>query len=133
MRYLLDTNIISDLIKHPEGAAAGRVRSLKADELWTSIIVSAELKFGYVRKRSKRLEDLIEKVLASFQVAAWDAPSDMAYAQLRTKLEDSGRPISQNDMLIAAHAVALDAVLVTDNEREFARVSNLRVENWLRP
>src|SRR4051794_37858086 len=108
MRYLLDTNIISDLIRHPEGAAAGRVRNLKADELWTSIIVSAELKFGYVKKRSKRLEDLIEKVLASFQVAAWDAPSDMAYAQLRTKLEDSGRPISQNDMLIAAHAVALD-------------------------
>jgi tRNA(fMet)-specific endonuclease VapC len=132
MRYMLDTNVISSLIAFPEGKAAERIARCKNGELGTSIIVSAELKFGYLKKSSKRLETLVESVLASFEVAPWEAPSDLAYARLRTHLESKDRPISQNDMLIAAHALTLSVVLVTDNDSEFSRVPDLKVENWVR-
>ena len=132
MRYLLDTNAISNLVQFPAGSTAKRVTRLRAGELGTSIIVSAELKFGYVKKGSRRLEELIEESLASFEIAPWEAPADSIYAKLRTHLETKGQPIGQNDMLIAAHALALDVVLVTGNEREFSRVPRLKVENWLR-
>jgi tRNA(fMet)-specific endonuclease VapC len=132
MRYLLDTNAISHLVKYPAGSTAKHIAKLKADELGTSIIVSAELKFGYVKRSSKRLEQLIEGTLASLDVAPWEHPADRIYADLRTHLETNGQPISQNDMLIAAHALALNAVLITGNEREFSRVPGLKVENWLR-
>lgn len=132
MKYLLDTNIISNLIKYPDREAAKRVARVKPSELWTSIIVSAELKFGYTRISSNRLQRLIEEVLASFEIAPWETPADRLYARLRADLEEKGQPIGQNDMLIAAHALALDAILVTDNDKEFSRVSGLRIENWLR-
>jgi tRNA(fMet)-specific endonuclease VapC len=132
MKYLLDTNAISALIKHPDGKAAKRVAALKAGELGTSIIVSAELKFGYLKKSSKRLEAMIEGLLADFEIAPWEAPADLAYARLRAELEMRGRPIGQNDMLIAAHALVLNAILVTDNDKEFSRVPGLKVENWVR-
>jgi tRNA(fMet)-specific endonuclease VapC len=132
MRYLLDTNIISNVIKFPAGQAATRMASFGADELGTSIIVAAELRFGYVRVESRRLEILVEEVLSDLEVLAWDVPADRAYAKLRAELEKQGRVIGQNDMLIAAHALALEATLVTDNEQEFARVPGLKIENWLR-
>jgi tRNA(fMet)-specific endonuclease VapC len=131
MRYLLDTNIISHLIKYPQGPVALRVLTLRPEELGTSIIVAAELKFGYVKRSSKRLEELVEETLASFEVGPWEAPTDMTYARLRADLETRGNMIGQNDMLIAAHALTLQAVLVTDNEREFSRVAGLKIENWL--
>jgi tRNA(fMet)-specific endonuclease VapC len=132
MRYLLDTNVISNVIRFPGGPAAQRVARSKLGDIGTSIIVSAELKFAYVRKASKRLENLIEGSLASLDVAPWEAPADRLYARIRTHLEKTGRLIGQNDMLIAAHALALDAILVTDNEKEFSLVPGLRVENWVR-
>jgi tRNA(fMet)-specific endonuclease VapC len=98
----------------------------------TSIVVVAELKFGAVRKASKRLMHDIEAVLGSIEVLPFDTPADQTYARLRTELERAGTPISGNDMFIAAHALALDCVLVTDNEREFSRVAGLRIENWIR-
>lgn len=132
MKYLLDTNIISHLMKYTHGKAANRVAALQVGELGTSIIVSAELRFGYIKKGSKQLETLVEQTLRSFEVAPWEAPADSIYGQVRADLELRGRPIGQNDMLIAAHALALNAVLVTDNEGEFSRVPGLQVENWLR-
>lgn len=132
MRYLLDTNVILNLIRTPNGNTGNHVGRLRAGELGTSIIVAAELRFGYVRKSSKRLERLVEGALASFEVAAWDTPADMTYARLRTHLEAVGTRIGQNDLLIAAHALALGVVLVTDNEKEFSRVPTLKIENWVR-
>jgi tRNA(fMet)-specific endonuclease VapC len=132
MRYLLDTNAISNMIRFPDGNAASRVARLRGGDLGTSIVVSAELKYGYLRKGSKRLESVVEGLLAGLEIAAWDKPADRAYAELRSDLEDRGKTIGQNDMLIAAHALALNVVLVTDNVREFSRVLGLRVENWLR-
>jgi tRNA(fMet)-specific endonuclease VapC len=130
MRYLLDTNTISDLIKFPKGGVADRVSQLREGDLGTSIIVSAELKFGYLKKASRKLEDLVESVLASFEVAPWVAPADLLYGRLRSHLERKGTTIGQNDMLIAAHTLALDVVLVSSNEREFRRVPGLKLENW---
>lgn len=132
MRYLLDTNIISNVIKFPAGRAAAQMASFQPGDLGTSIIVAAELRFGYVKATSKRLEMLVEEVLSDLDVVAWDSPADRRYATLRAHLERQGKVIGQNDMLIAAHALALDATLVTDNEQEFSRIPGLRFENWLR-
>jgi tRNA(fMet)-specific endonuclease VapC len=129
--YLLDTNIISDLVRNPQGAAAQHVMACQPAELCTSIIVAAELRYGILRRGSPRLTDAVEAVLARLSIRALEPPVDMHYAAIRHSLEQSGSPIGQNDMLIAAHALSLDAVLVSDNEREFARVLGLRLENWV--
>jgi tRNA(fMet)-specific endonuclease VapC len=132
VRYLFDTNIISDLIRNPGGRAGERIAVLEDGDLKTSIIVAAELRYGAAKKGSDRLTKLVEAVLADFEVLCWEGPADVHYAALRDGLSRSGQPIGDMDMLIAAHALALDAVLVTDNEREFSRVPGLKVENWLR-
>ncbi|CDZ26118.1 type II toxin-antitoxin system VapC family toxin [Neorhizobium galegae] len=132
MSYLLDTNVISDLIRNPDGKAGRRVAVLAQGELRTSLIVAAELRYGIAKKGSERLARLVEGVLADFEVLPWEAPADVHYAAVRDSLSRSGQPIGDMDMLIAAHALALDTVLVTDNEREFSRVPGLKVENWLR-
>jgi tRNA(fMet)-specific endonuclease VapC len=129
---MLDTNTISHFLKFPNGSVAKRIAQSKTGELGTSIIVAAELRFGHVRKSSSRLEILINSVLGDLEVAAWDRPSDQRYAELRAQLEANGGLIGQNDMLIAAHAQALEATLVTDNEKEFSRVPGLKFENWQR-
>jgi tRNA(fMet)-specific endonuclease VapC len=130
--YLFDTNIISDLIRNPGGRAGERIAVLEDGDLKTSIIVAAELRYGAAKKGSDRLTKLVEAVLADFEVLSWETPADVHYAGVRDSLSRSGQPIGDMDMLIAAHALALDAVLVTDNEREFSRVPGLKVENWLR-
>ena len=100
--------------------------------LLTSIIVACEMRFGAAKKGSIPLTQRVDGVLASVEVAPLSAGGDQEYATLRAELERRGQLIGQNDMLIAAHALALDAILVTDNVREFKRVKRLRVENWLR-
>ena len=77
-------------------------------------------------------QELVNAVLGDLEVAAWDEPADRRYAELRARLEAEGTPIGQNDMLIAAHAQAIGATLVTDNGKEFSRVPGLKVENWVR-
>lgn len=132
MNYMLDTNTISDILRNGNGVAAERFWRALPGTVGTSIVVSAELKYGYQRAASRRLEFLVESFLATFPVADWTGPCDVRYAQLRTDLERRGLPIGAMDMLIAAHALTLGAVLVTDNEREFRRVAGLQVENWVR-
>ncbi len=132
MSYLLDTNVISDLIRNPEGEAARRVAKLSPGELKTSLIVAAELRYGVAKKGSARLANLVETVLADFEVLPWEAPADLHYAAVRDGLSRSGQSIGDMDMLIAAHALSLDTVLVSDNEKEFSRVPGLKIENWLR-
>lgn len=129
--YLLDTNIISDLVRNPDGAVAGTLESLVEHEVCTSIIVAAELRFGVEKKGAFRLAIQLEALLEDIQVAAFESPAERSYATVRAQLERDGTPISGNDMLIAAHAITLDAVLVTANVREFQRVEGLKVENWL--
>lgn len=130
-RYLLDTNIISDLIRNPQGLAAQRVGEVGADAVCTSIIVAAELRYGSAKSGSKRLQRDVEAVLGEIAVLPFEVPADAAYGGIRAGLEAEGRPIGGNDLLIAAHALAVGATLVTGNVGEFERVRGLRVENWL--
>jgi tRNA(fMet)-specific endonuclease VapC len=99
--------------------------------VFTSVVVAAELRFGALRKASRRLNEELDGLFSQLEVKPLEPEVAHLYGRLRTDLEVSGRPISANDIFIAAHALALDATLVTDNEREFARVRDLRVENWL--
>lgn len=133
--YLLDSNILSEIMLNPAGHAA-RVFERKAFEpdcnLQTSIIVACEMRYGVAKKGSIPLARRVDLTLASVEVVPLSAGAHDLYASLRTDLERRGQIIGQNDMLIAAHALALDAILVTDNVREFKRVKGLKVENWLR-
>ncbi len=131
-RYLLDTNIVSDLVRQPQGNAAARIAEVGESAVATSIIVAAKLRYGAAKKASPRLTAQLEAVLGVLEVIVLDAPADTRYGAVRAALEAVGTPIGANDLLIAAQALALDMILVTDNEREFRRVAGLKLENWLR-
>jgi len=130
IRYMLDTDIISDLIKNPQGSAAKRIAKLGEANICTSIIVAAELRYGCARSGSKRLRDAVEDLLSEIAVLPFDVPADAEYGSIRSQLEAAGKSIGPNDLLIAAHARAADATIVTANVDEFNRVRGLKVENW---
>jgi tRNA(fMet)-specific endonuclease VapC len=131
-RYLLDTNIVSNLVRNPDGRVADRIRTIGEQNICTSIIVAAELRYGTKKKGSSRLRAQVEAVLGAIDTLPFDPPADEIYGSIRTQLEHAGTPIGGNDLLIGAQAMALDHTLVTDNDKEFARIDGLRVENWLR-
>ena len=133
MHYLLDTNILSDLVKRPQGAVATRIAAVGGDQVCTSLIVAAELRYGAAKRGSEKLTKQLEAILATLPVIPLEAPTDRQYGQLRAALESQGNLIGPSDLLIAAHALALGAVLVTDNTREFEYVRGLVIENWLQP
>ncbi len=132
MAYLLDTNIVSDLVRNPKGRVAQHIREVGEAQVCTSIIVAAELRYGAAKRGSPRLTAQLEAVLGALEILPFAAPADLAYGCLRARLEHAGQPIGGNDMLIAAQAVALRHTIVTDNVREFGRVDGLPHENWLR-
>jgi tRNA(fMet)-specific endonuclease VapC len=132
MRYLLDTNIVSDLVRNPQGIVAKHLRTVGEKQVCTSIIVAAELRYGADKKGSPRLSSQLDAVLGALEVLPFEAPADASYGLLRTSLEKRGTPIGANDLLIAAQALTLGYVIVTDNEKEFSRVEGLRLQNWLR-
>ena len=132
MRYLLDTNIVSDLIRNPRGRVTERIRAVGEAQVCSSIIVAAELRYGAAKRAAPRLTAQLEAVLGALEVLPFEAPADAVYGRLCTRLEGAGRPIGGNDLLIAAQAVALGCTMVTDNTREFARIDELACENWLR-
>ncbi len=129
--YLLDTNIISELVHRPHGVIAERILRVGQDHVFTSVIVACELRYGIAKKNSAKLTGLVEAALDALTIKPFDGAVDAEYAAIRVALERKGTPIGGNDLLIAAHARALGAVCVTDNEAEFRRVPGLTVENWL--
>ena len=128
--HLLDTDVISRLMKEPAGASAGRLSQIGDDRVCTSIVVACELRFGAALRGSKRLAAAVERVLEAIPLLPLDQPADEHYALIRNDLQSRGTPIGPNDLMIAAQALCLGLTLVTENEREFSRVSELRVENW---
>lgn len=130
-RYLLDTNILSNLLKQPAGVVARRIREVGEDAICTSILVACELRYGAAKKDSPILSNKVEQLLAAVEVVPLDEDVAAHYEALRTALERAGTPIGANDYLIAAHALSLSLILVTDNADEFSRVPGLTVENWL--
>jgi tRNA(fMet)-specific endonuclease VapC len=130
-RYMLDTNIISDLIRNPQGKAAKRIAKVGEDNICTSIIVAAELRYGCAKSGSERLLKVVEDLLGEIDVLPLEIPADSECGSIRAELEAAGRPIGGNDLLIAAHAYAAGATIVTANADEFKCVRGLKVENWL--
>jgi tRNA(fMet)-specific endonuclease VapC len=128
---MLDTNIISDLIRNPQGKAAKRIARTGEDNICTSIIVAAELRHGCAKSGSKRLLKAVEDLLGEINVLPFDVPADAEYGGIRVALEAAGKPIGGNDLLIAAHACANGGTIVTANTDEFKRIRGLKVENWL--
>lgn len=133
VRYLLDTNIVSDLMRHPRGAVVQRLARHGLEHVALSIVVAGELRFGVAKAPGHHLAQRLELVLGQLPVLPLDSPAELHYADIRNALERAGTPIGPNDLIIAAHARALGVTLVTDNVREFARVPGLKVENWLEP
>jgi tRNA(fMet)-specific endonuclease VapC len=131
-RFLLDTNIVSDLVRNPRGRVAHHIARVGEQHGCTSVVVAAELRYGALRKGSARLSARVEAILDALDVLPFEMPADAVYATLRLRLEQSGQPIGANDLFIAAHAMALRYTLVTDNEGEFSRIEEIAIENWLR-
>ena len=127
---MLDTNAVSHMIRRPESDLARRVAALEEGDFAISVIVAAELRYGVERRGSVRLMRQLEAVLAAIDVLPLEEPAARHYGAIRSALEGIGRPIGRNDLLIAAHARALGATLVTNNVGEFQRVPDLAVEDW---
>jgi tRNA(fMet)-specific endonuclease VapC len=128
---MLDTNIISDLIRNPQGRAAKRIARVGENTICTSIIVATELRYGCAEIFSKRLLKTVEDLLSEIDVLPLDVPAEAEYGGIRSELEAAGKPIAGNDLLIAAHAYAIGATIVTANTSGFKRIRGLNVENWL--
>jgi len=132
MRYLLDTNIISALMKDPTGSVTVRIREVGEEAICTSIVVVAEVRYGIEKRQSIKLKKQFDQLEPSLVVVPFEAPADLQYAKLRVETEKIGLTVGQNDLLIAAQAKLLDAILVSD-DRIFSKMPDLKVENWLQP
>ena len=132
--YLLDTNIISHMMRDAAGLASRNFAAATAANrdcaVVTSVVVECELRFGLERRPSARLATALDRILAGIDLLPIDSAVAPRYASLRAHLEQLGTPIGPNDCLIAAQALALDATLVS-GDAEFARVPGLKLENWL--
>ena len=118
------------MIKNPRGRAAKRISAKQPDEFFTSIVVAAEMRYGIEKKGFDVFKAIVEALLDQIQVAALDRDADRHYGRIRAQLEREGKTIGTNDLMIAAHALPLVAVLVTGNVEEFKRVNGLKIENW---
>jgi tRNA(fMet)-specific endonuclease VapC len=130
MLRTLDTNICSYILRRHPVDMIERFALLDRRTLWLSVVVAAELRFGAAKLASPRFQSAIEAWLAGFDVRPWPLAATHHYASIRAALERSGRPIGGMDLMIAAHAMAEDSVVVTNNAREFHRVPGLAVEEW---
>ncbi len=127
---MLDTNVCSYLLRAQPSLAIARMGSMPLDQLSVSALVAAELRFGAEKRQLPSLSASIERFLHDIAIRPWPITASTHYAHIRAALERAGRPIGGMDLLIAAHALAEDATLITNNVREFERVPNLRIEAW---
>ena len=130
LRYLLDTNVLSALIRDPQGPIAQRIAAAGEETVCTSVLVAAELRYGAHKSGSVRLAERVDLILSTLEILPLEVPADRHYGDIRQRLARLGTPIGPNGLLIAAQARSLDLTVVTANEREFARVPGLRIENW---
>ena len=131
MLYLLDTDTCSHVIRGVSGALDARLAMAKPESLAVSVITRAELMYGLEKRgRPRALSRLLHGFLDSIAVMPWDTPAGDQFARLRVALERAGTPIGVMDSMIAGHALALDATLVTNNLKHFQKVAALKVENW---
>ncbi len=131
MKYLLDTNICIYLLNNRPKSVRENFKRYQIADVGISSVTVSELAFGVAKNRSVKNRASLESFLLPLNIAPYDVDAAMVYGEIRATLEAQGKTIGPLDMLIAAHALSLGAVLVTNNEKEFKRVSKLKVENWL--
>ena len=132
MKYLLDTNICIALIRQKPAVLIQRLTSLQPGDAGISSITLAELFLGVEKSaRPEQNMSALEQFLLPLDLADFDLDAALAYGRIRMDLERTGQLIGSMDMLIAAHAVSVDAILVTNNVQEFRRVKGLLVEDWI--
>lgn len=132
MLYMLDTNICSYIIRNKPETIKEKLKIVEKNHtIALSSIVVSELFYGAKKKGSEKLFDLVLTFVENFEVLDFDRNSALAYAEIRVDLELRGNIIGSNDLLIAAHAKGCDAILVTNNTREFEKVNGLSIENWV--
>jgi tRNA(fMet)-specific endonuclease VapC len=132
MKWMLDTNVCIAVIRRRPEAAIRRLRGKAIGQVGVSVITVAELEFGAAKSRHpEQARAALVEFLLPLEVAPFDETACASYGVVRAALESAGRPIGPLDTLIASHALALGAVLVTNNTREFSRVAGLSVEDWL--
>jgi len=133
VRYLLDTNVCVDYLTGRHPAVVERIQASAPEDLRVSSVVVAELRYGADRSERPRANHArVDVLVEEIERVDFDLEAAAAYGRLRVRLERAGRPIGPNDMLIAAHALSLELVLVTDNTDEFRRVKGLKLDNWRR-
>ena len=131
MKYLLDTNICIYLINERPKKVLAHFKRHALGDIGISSITASELAFGVAKSGSLKNRIALEAFLLPLQIVEYDAGAAMVYGDIRAALEKQGKTIGPLDMLIAAHALSRQLVLVTNNEKEFRRVDQLKVENWL--
>jgi tRNA(fMet)-specific endonuclease VapC len=125
-----DTNICSYILRQHPQQMLDRFAKLDQDDVWLSAIVAAELRFGVAKLASPRFSATVEAWLDGFEIRPWPLQATHHYAQIRCELEKMGKPIGGMDLMIAAHAISEQSILITNNAKEFHRVSSLAVEEW---
>jgi len=129
--FLLDTDICSYALKGRHPALDSRLRSLSPHQIAISAVTRAELRFGMaLRPQASRLALLVESFLQTVATLPWDAPTADRYGILRVMLQQAGHPIGDHDTMIAAHALTVNATLITHNLAHFTRVSGLICADW---
>lgn len=132
MLYMLDTNMCSYIIRNKPQNIKEKLKDVEKEHtIALSTVVVSELMYGAKKKGSEKLFDLVLSFIENFQIMDFDKNSALAYATIRVELENSGNIIGSNDLFIAAHAKGSDAILVTNNTKEFEQVVGLRLENWV--
>ena len=127
---MLDTNTVSLALRGRAPRTVDYLRDTRRADVAISVVTAMELRFGLAKNPSTRARDVVEQFLDTFTVLPIDRAIERPYGEIRAALEKSGRPIGSLDTIIAAHAMAVRAVLVTNNVREFRRVRALRCEDW---
>jgi tRNA(fMet)-specific endonuclease VapC len=132
MKYMLDTNICIYIIKRKPQAVIERFLRTDISQIGISSITLSELLFG-VSKSSKPDQNKIAlaQFIAPLEIMHYDDQAAQCYGDLRAYLEREGKPIGSLDMLISAHALSMNSTLVTNNEKEFKPITDLRIENWV--
>jgi tRNA(fMet)-specific endonuclease VapC len=132
VRYLLDTNTVSYIIKGTFPHVRERLLKVPISAVGISVVTEAEMRFGVARlPQATKVAIVVEEFLLRVEVLPWDSPAARQYARLRAALEEHGEPMGNLDLMIAAEALAVDAILVS-NDRVFRRVKGLKVEDWTR-
>lgn len=132
LKYLLDTNILSSIVREPFGKTALKAVARGRDRICTSIMVAGEIWHGVEKTGATKLRQDVAAALAYVPILELKPPAELFYAKIRTSLQRAGTPIGGNDMWIAAHAMAEGLTLITDDEADFSRIEGLAIENWLR-